>query len=60
MMWLFTSGSEVIIMSKTNVIPKERKRFYNWLCENLNIRIANLWLDEKWDDFIEAVKEGAE
>ncbi len=37
-------------------IPKEKRKFYYWLCENVNTAIANLWLDEKWDEFIDAIQ----
>lgn len=36
----------------TDTIPKEKQKFYYWLCENVSIRAANLWLDENFKQFL--------
>ena len=37
-------------------ISEEKQKFYYWLCENVNSAIANLWLEEKWEEFIYAIQ----
>lgn len=43
--------------TQTKAIPEELQPFYNWLCENFDIKSANLWLDKQYDAFIEYIQE---
>lgn len=38
-------------------VPVSKRQFYYWLCENLSIRAANLWLDGYWQEFIDHVRD---
>jgi hypothetical protein len=37
-------------------VPKEKREFYYWLCENISIKSANLWLDGKYGGFISLIQ----
>lgn len=38
---------------KLEKVPEDKAEFYYWLCENVGTKVASLWLDKKWVEFLE-------